>query len=116
MTTTDNGETIPFIVRRERSYQARGILDSGQSTVSMEQAITGHPKTADFAGTIPDVLSTATQFADYHILLNDFEFRADAPDKPEGFDGFMQTLTDLGNTVTGFAIALNVNFATVITS
>jgi hypothetical protein len=220
MTTTDNGETIPFIVRRERGYQGRDqyyiftlhkpteawTAASPQSQWNKRLLVThggncrgdhdtDRPKTADFAGTIPenpavpnsyvtalglgwsvfsaaqlnlghncnvsyqaealmmgkerfveqygelrytvgtgcsggaitqnmianaypglyngllttctypDVLSTATQFADYHILLNYFEFRADTPDTPEDFDGFMQTLTDLGNTVAGSSTA-----------
>lgn len=35
--------------------------------------------------TYPDVMSTATQFADYHILLKYFGFRVSEPDGPEDF-------------------------------
>lgn len=40
--------------------------------------------------TYPDVMSTATQFADYHILLRYFGFRLSQPDGPEDFEAVFQ--------------------------
>jgi hypothetical protein len=79
MTTTDNGETIPFIVRRERGYQGRDqyyiftlhkpeeawTAANPQSQWNKRLLVThggncrgdhdtDRPKTADFAGTIPE--------------------------------------------------------------
>jgi hypothetical protein len=79
MTTTDNGETIPFIVRRERGYQGRDQYyiftlhkpaeewtpANPQSQWNKRLLVThggncrgdhdtDRPKTADFAGTIPE--------------------------------------------------------------
>lgn len=48
--------------------------------------------------TYPDVMSTATQFADYHILLRYFEATVTAPAAPDDFDSFIQTTENLANT------------------
>ena len=48
--------------------------------------------------TYPDVMSTATQFADYHILLKYFEASVTVPSQPNDFDSFMTTVGDLANT------------------
>jgi hypothetical protein len=79
MTTTDNGETIPFIVRRERGYQGRDqyyiftlFKPAEEWTAANPQSQwngrlvvphggncrgnheTSSPRTADYAGTIPE--------------------------------------------------------------
>lgn len=48
--------------------------------------------------TYPDVMSTATQFADYHILLKYFEASVTVPEQPNDFDSFMTQANNLGNT------------------
>ncbi len=49
--------------------------------------------------TYPDVMSTATQFADYHILLKYFDASIDIPSAPSDFDGFVTQVNNLVNTV-----------------
>lgn len=55
--------------------------------------------------TYPDVMSTATQFADYHILLRYFDLSADTPEQPDDFDSFMQQVNNLGTTAAGSSTA-----------
>lgn len=49
--------------------------------------------------TYPDVMSTATQFADYHILLRYFDFRAEAPEQPEDFQGFVDGVNNIATAM-----------------
>jgi hypothetical protein len=49
--------------------------------------------------TYPDVMSTATQFADYHILLKYFDASVTIPEQPNDFDSFMTQVNNLTNLV-----------------
>lgn len=49
--------------------------------------------------TYPDVMSTATQFADYHILLRYFNTTINIPEQPDDFESFQTQLEQIGNTV-----------------
>lgn len=49
--------------------------------------------------TYPDVMSTATQFADYHILLKYFNTSATIPEQPNDFDSFVTQVENIANLV-----------------
>lgn len=52
--------------------------------------------------TYPDVISTATQFADYHMLLRYFGLRIDVPetpDSPEGIAALVTQATDIAQNI-----------------
>lgn len=52
--------------------------------------------------TYPDVMSTATQFADYHILLRYFQTRLEIPEEPEqpeDFDDFVSMIPTPPETI-----------------
>lgn len=55
--------------------------------------------------TYPDVISTATQFADYHILLKYFDSNIPIPEAPEDFESFTNLMADLAGTVVNLNVA-----------